>query len=122
MLAAAICGKARIGKAATSGGLVGTILTASGTGVGHMTTGSSLGTRGCSNGYWHACYNHSGRIPLVEADADHLYLKGCSDLKGNFHTKGADKGTGKGISTLAVGLRGCANRMIRIQTISTVFC
>ena len=43
-------GKARIGKGATSGGLVGTILTASGTGVGHLTTGSSLGMRGGTNG------------------------------------------------------------------------
>ena len=50
MLAAAICGKARIGKAATSGGLVGTIVTASGTGVGHLTTASSLGTRSGTNG------------------------------------------------------------------------
>ena len=67
--------------------------------------------------------------PLVEDDADHLYLKGCSGSKGNFRAKGADKGmgkgkgtdNGKGISTCAVGLRGCTNRMIRIQTISTGF-
>ena len=36
---------------------------------------------------------------LVEDDADHLYLKGCSGVEGNFHTKGADKGTGKGKGT-----------------------
>ena len=77
----------------------GTIPTALGSGAGLPATGSSLGTRGCTNGYWHACYSHSGRIPLVEDDADHLYLKGCSGLKGNFHTKGADKGTGKGKGT-----------------------
>ena len=134
MLAATICGKARIGKAATSGGLVGTILTASGTGVGHLTTGSSLGTRGgtngpvgaklieafyatpnpsvhrppcpAPNGYWHICYNHTGRqtwqewvgTPLVDDDEDQRYLKGGrSGPKGNFHVKGVDKGMGKGI-------------------------
>ena len=32
----------------------------------------------------------------MEDNEDHLYLKGRSGLKGNFHTKGADKGTGKG--------------------------
>ena len=66
--------------------------------------------------------------PLVEDDADHLYLKGCSGLKGNFHTKGADTGTGKGtgsgkgISARAVGLKGCTNRMVRVQTIFDCFC
>ena len=35
----------------------------------------------------------------MEDDADHLYLKGCSGLTSNFHTKGADKGTGKGKGT-----------------------
>ena len=34
--------------------------------------------------------------PLVEDDADHLYLNGCSGSKGNFRMKGADKGMGKG--------------------------
>ena len=32
----------------------------------------------------------------MEDGADHLYLKGCSGRKGNFHTKGAEKGTCKG--------------------------
>ena len=38
-------------------------------------------------------------IPLVEDDADHLYLKGCSGRKGNFRTQGTDKCKGKGKGT-----------------------
>jgi hypothetical protein len=107
-----VCGKARAGNVATNDGSGGTIPTPSGTGVGHPTTGSSSGTRGgtkglgnsklveafsatpnpsahrppcpAPNGYWHVCYNHSGRqtwqqwvgTPLVEDDEDQLYLKG----------------------------------------------
>ncbi len=40
-----------------------------------------------------------GQHSPVEDGEDHLYLKGRSGCKGNFHTKGADKGTGKGTDT-----------------------
>ena len=58
------------------------------------------------NGYWHVCYNHSGRqtwqqwvgTPIVKNNEDQLYLKGGrSGPKGNFHFKGAGKGVGKGM-------------------------
>ena len=52
--------------------------------------------RPAPNGYWHVCYNHSGRMTWQQDDADHIYLIGCSGSKGNFRMKGADNG--KGIS------------------------
>ncbi len=56
------------------------------------------------NGYWHVCYNRSGRMTWQQDDADHIYINDCSGSPGNFRMKGADKVTsagtdnGKGIS------------------------
>ena len=57
------------------------------------------------NGYWHLCYNHTGRQtwqewvgthPLVEHDDGQRYLKGGrSGPKGNFHFEGMGNGLGK---------------------------
>ena len=56
------------------------------------------------NGYWHVCYNHSGRMtwqqevgtPLVEDDADHLYLNGCNGSNKQLLHEGCGQGHGQG--------------------------